>query len=131
MKDYENFSKNKCKSFGFTFSFVSFVLSIYYFFNSKYFFLIFLSLSSILILLSFTKPISLKFFAFYWERLGVYLGIFFSPIILSLVYLITIIPINLVIRLLNIDLLKKKKSLKKGTYWEINKRKDVNFRDQF
>ena len=77
------------------------------------------------------KPEKLKFLAFHWEKFGFFLGFFFSPIILSMVYVITIIPINIVIRLFRIDLIKQKKFSVKNTYWEENENKKVNFKNQY
>tara|TARA_X000000950_G_C13860596_1_gene638564 strand:- start:108 stop:503 length:396 start_codon:yes stop_codon:yes gene_type:complete len=131
MKNYTNFSVKKCKSFGYTFSFIFLIVSIYDFLNSKNFFFFFLILSSIFGLLSLIKPKSLSFIAFYWEKFGIYLGLLFSPLILTLVYFVTIIPINIIIRLLNIDLIQKNKSIIKDTYWEENKKKKINFKDQY
>ena len=53
-----------------------------------------------------------------------FLGLIFSPIILLFVYLITIIPINFIIRFLRIDIINKRKSDKLKTYWIIPKKKD-------
>ena len=40
-------------------------------------------------------------------------------------------PINLIIRVLGIDLIKKKKDRKIRSYWELRKNDINNFKDQF
>ncbi len=131
MKSFKEFKIEKCKSFGFTFTILIFLLSIYDFFYLDYLYKSYVIISLILIFITLLKPALLKFFGFYWERFGIYLGIFFSPIILTIVYLITILPVNLIIRILGIDLLKKKYSRNKESYWEIKKKSEINFKDQF
>ena len=49
----------------------------------------------------------------------------FSPIILSFVYIITIIPVNLIIRILNLDIIQKNFELKKQSYWQTHKDKKL------
>ena len=131
MQKHENLTIKKCRSFGYTFSLIFVLLSTYYLFNNIYFFIFFFVISSLFLVVSVIKPEKLKFLAFYWEKFGLFLGVFFSPIILSIVYVITIIPINIVIRLFSIDLIKKKKSSVKNTYWEENENKKVNFKNQY
>ena len=51
-----------------------------------------------------------------WEKFGILIGKFISPMVLILIYLITIIPINIILRIFRIDLLKKKATLSKEEY---------------
>ncbi len=129
LKKYKDFSIKKCKNFGYTFSIIFLIIGIYSFINSNYFLFIYLSLFFFLI--TIIKPSFYKFFGFYWEKFGFFLGKFFSPVILIIVYLITIMPINIIFRLLRVDILKKKKSNTINSYWEIRKNKKINFTDQF
>ena len=88
-------------------------------------------LSIILWCFTIFLPTKLKIFGYSWEKFGIFLGIIFSPIILSFVYIITIIPVNLIIRIMNLDLIQKNFEYKKQSYWHIHKDKKINFRDQF
>ena len=65
-----------------------------------------------------------------WIRFGYLLGSLVTPLILTLVYVFTIIPINLLLRVLNYDILKLKKT-NKLSYWIIRNQKSTNFKDQF
>ena len=67
----------------------------------------------------------------FWDKFGEFLGIIFSPIILFLVYLITMVPINLMIRFFNIDIIQKNKSKKCQSYWIDANNKKINFKNQF
>ena len=109
MKNFKEYSEHKCKNFGFTFSIIFFLLALYNYVNDLFFFEIASALFILFLILTKVRPSIFKFLAFYWEKFGIILGLFFSPIILSFVYLITIMPINLLIRVLGIDLIKKKK----------------------
>ena len=131
MKNFKEYSEHKCKNFGFTFSIIFFLLALYNYVNDLFFFEIALALFILFLILTKVRPSIFKFLAFYWEKFGIILGLFFSPIILSFVYLVTIMPINLIIRVLGIDLIKKKKDRKIRSYWELRKN-DINyFKDQF
>lgn len=127
----ENFSEKKCKNFGYTFTLIFFTLTVYdyYFYSFIFIFYFFVGLS--FLFFSIFKPRNLRFFGFYWERFGYFLGKFFSPIILTMVYVLTILPINMILRILNIDLIGVKFSKKKKSYWERRTKKNINFREQF
>ena len=111
MKKYTSYPLNKCKNFGYTFAIIFLLLSVYFIILNKNF-IVFFFLSLVLTLISIFFPKILQLPSFYWEKFGYFLGTIFSPIILFFIYVITIIPINLIIRTFKIDLLKKKKMYK-------------------
>jgi membrane-associated phospholipid phosphatase len=131
MKNFKEYSEHKCKNFGFTFSIIFFLLALYNYVNDLFFFEIALALFILFLIITKVRPSIFKFLAFYWEKFGIILGLFFSPIILSFVYLVTIMPINLIIRVLGIDLIKKKKNRKIRSYWQLRKNDINNFKNQF
>ena len=57
-----------------------------------------------------------------WFKFGILLSKFTSPVILALIYYLTITPFAIVIRLFGKDLIKQKIVLSKKSYWI--KRKD-------
>ena len=127
---FSSYPTKKSKNFGYTFSLISFLVFLYFFFNGvlNYSFLL-ISLS--LTLVTILKPNFLSPFSFLWDKFGLLIGMFVTPIILCLVYLITIIPINIFLRIFSIDLLKKKKNVKINSYWIERKNKNINFKKQF
>ena len=81
-RNIKDYSIKKCKNFGYTFSTIFSLLSIYSYFVVSSFFIPFVILTLSLFLLTKFHPQSFKFLGFYWEKLGYFLGKFFSPIIL-------------------------------------------------
>ena len=129
-KNIEEYPTKKCKGFGYTFSLVFLVITLYSFlkFNSfKFFF----SISLCFFLVTIFYPTCFKLPAFLWEKFGLLLGKFFSPIVLTLIYAATILPINLVLRIFSIDLLSKKINKKTNSYWIKRLDDKINFRNQF
>ena len=124
-------STKKCKNFGYTFSVIFFLVFLYNYFFFKNFSYYFLIVSFLLFILSYIKPNILKPLSYVWEKFGLFLGKLFSPVILTLIYLITIVPINLIVRILRIDLINKEVSNKVTSYWIKRKDSKVNFKDQF
>ena len=131
MNSYKDFSEKKCKNFGYTFTILFLCIGIYDFFYLSFLFEVYILLSIIFLFFTIFLPIKLKILGYFWEKFGIFLGIIFSPIILSFVYIITIIPVNLIIRILNLDLIQKNFEFKKQSYWQTHKDKKINFRDQF
>ena len=129
-KNIEEYPTKKCKGFGYTFSLVFLVITLYSFlkFDSfKFFF----SISLCFFLVTIFYPTCFKLPAFLWEKFGLLLGKFFSPIVLALIYAATILPINLVLRIFSIDLLGKKINKKTNSYWIKRLDDKINFRNQF
>ena len=131
-KTIEEDSIKKCKNFGYTFSFIFFLIFLYNLFfmskNSAYYFL---ALSVFFSIVTYLRPNLLKFLSDAWEKFGLFLGKFFSPVILTLIYLLTIIPISFIVRILRIDLINKEVSNKCKSYWVKREDSKVNFKDQF
>ena len=131
LKKIYEFPLKKCKNFGYTFSVLFLLITCYFFFKNNSLFPLFISISTIFFLLTFFLPSYLRLLAFYWEKFGILLGKVFSPIILVLVYIITILPINLILRIFSIDLLKRRINNKVKSYWIKRLDNKINFRNQF
>lgn len=131
-KTIEEDSIKKCKNFGYTFSFIFFLIFLYhFFFMSKNLAYYFLAISVFFSILTYLRPNLLKFLSDAWEKFGLFLGKLFSPVILTLIYLLTIIPINFIVRILRIDLINKEVSDECESYWVKREDSKVNFKDQF
>ena len=120
----------KSKNFGLTFSTVFLILTIFFFLKNDEFKILLFFSSFLLLFLSILCPIIFKYPSKIWEKFGQFLGRFFSPVILTIIYTLSIIPIKTLLFLLNKDLLKRKKS-KEGSYWIDRNEDAINFRDQF
>ena len=131
-KTIEEDSIKKYKNFGYTFSFIFFLIFLYnLFFMSKNLAYYFLALSVFFSIVTYLRPNLLKFLSDAWEKFGLFLGKLFSPVILTLIYLLTIIPINFIVRIFRIDLINKEVSNKCESYWVKREDSKVNFKDQF
>jgi len=66
-----------------------------------------------------------------WIELGVFLSTIFAPIIMTLVYVITIIPIGLIFKLIGKDMLHKKFNENSQTYWIKRNQHLRSMKDQY
>lgn len=73
--------------------------------------------SFIFILLAFLAPKTLKPLNIIWFKFGLLLHKIVSPIMMTLVYVLTILPIGLMLKLFNKDLLRQKQQPNADTYW--------------
>ena len=131
LKNIQEYSIKKCKNFGYTFCIVFLLVFLYFFLKDNHNFYYLLLISFSFLVFAIFLPNCLKLFAFYWEKFGILLGRLISPIILILVYLITILPVNLILRIFSIDLLNRRINNKKTSYWIRRTDNKINFRNQF
>ena len=125
-KNIEEYPIKKCKGFGYNFSLVCLAITLYFFLKFESFNFFFL-ISLCFFWLTIYYPACFKLPAFVWEQFGILLGKFNSPIVLTLIYVVTILPVNLVLRIFSINLLSKKIN----SYWVKRSDDKINFRNQF
>ena len=125
-KNIEEYPIKKCKGFGYNFSLVCLAITLYFFLKFESFNFFFL-ISLCFFWLTIYYPACFKLPAFVWEQFGILLGKFNSPIVLTLIYVVTISPVNLVLRIFSINLLSKKIN----SYWVKRSDDKINFRNQF
>ena len=101
------------KNFGYTFAIIFLILGLYPLFKSQNPSLYLISLSFAMSLTAYYFPGLLKAPTLLWQKLSIFLSKFISPIILSLVYIITLLPINIILRLFSIDIINKNIDKKK------------------
>ncbi len=119
------------KNFGYTFGIIFLILGLYPLLNLQSANLYLIGLSFALSLTAFYFPSLLKIPTSLWQKLSIFLSKFISPIILSLVYIITLLPINLLLRLFFIDIINKNIDKKKKSYWIRRKTKINDMKNQF
>jgi hypothetical protein len=105
------------KSFGIVFSIVFLIVALYPLINSNEFHTWALVVSVVFLLLTFTVPQVLSLPNKLWFMFGTLLGSIVAPIVMALVYFITVLPIGLIMRLLGKDLLKQKLDKNAKSYW--------------
>jgi len=130
--DLKNVKLPSNKKFGYFFFLVFFILSFYMFFNEKIIWTYIFSLLSLLFLIiTFFKPQILFPLNVLWMRVGLFLGMIVSPIVMSVIFFGIFTPIAFFMRLFGRDelILKFKK---RNTYW-INRQSSQleSFKNQF
>jgi len=105
------------KSFGIVFSIVFLIVSLYPLTNSEELYVWALIVSAIFSLLAFAAPQVLDIPNKLWFKFGILLGSIIAPIVMALVYFLTVLPTGLIMRLLGKDLLKQKLDKNAKSYW--------------
>jgi len=105
------------KSFGIVFSIVFLIVALYPLANSEDLRIWALIVSAIFLLLAFVAPNVLSLPNKLWYKFGILLGSIIAPIVMALVYFLTVLPTGLVMRLLGKDLLRQKLDKNAKSYW--------------
>ena len=88
-------------------------------------------ISLIFLILGLFNSNLLKPLNFLWMKFGLMLGKFINPIIMAIVYYLTVVPIGLIFKLLKKDLLLVNKDPNLKSYW-VEKDKNKSFmKNQF
>jgi hypothetical protein len=109
--------KNTEKSFGIVFSIVFSIVALYPLINGDSFRVWALIISVIFLLLAYVAPNILGIPNKLWFKFGILLGSIIAPIVMALVYFLTVLPTGLIMRLLGKDLLKQKLDKNAKSYW--------------
>ena len=123
--------KSSPKSFGFLFSIVFLIVALYPLLHSESLRIWALIISAVFLLLAFIAPNILSFPNKLWFKLGLLLGSIIAPIIMALVYFLTVLPTGLIMRLLGKDLLKQKIDKNAKSYWIERKEPIGSMKNQF
>ena len=108
---------NSEKSFGVVFSIVFLIIALYPITNSEDIHLWAIIISAVFLLLAFVAPQVLELPNKLWFKFGILLGSIIAPVVMALVYFITVVPTGLIMRLLGKDLLKQKLDKNAKSYW--------------
>jgi hypothetical protein len=105
------------KSFGIVFFIVFLIIALYPLINSEDLRIWALSISAVFLLLAFVAPKVLSIPNKFWFKFGMLLGSIVAPIVMALVYFLTVLPTGLIMRLLGKDLLRQKLDKNSKSYW--------------
>ena len=105
------------KSFGVVFSIVFLIVALYPLINSEGLRIWALVVSAIFLLLAYVAPKILSLPNKLWFKFGLLIGSIVAPIIITLIYFVTVVPTGLIMRLLGKDLLKQKLDKNSKSYW--------------
>ena len=109
--------KSSEKSFGVIFSIVFLIVALYPLINSEGLRIWASVVSTIFFLLAFVAPKVLVLPNKLWFKFGLLLGSIIAPIVMAMVYFITVLPTGIIMRLLGKDLLKQKLDNNAKSYW--------------
>ena len=119
------------KSFGVVFSIVFLIVALYPLITSAGLRIWALVVSIILFLLAFLAPKILVLPNKLWFKFGLLIGSIVAPIVIILVYFVTVVPTGLIMRLLGKDLLKQKLDKNAKSYWIERKEPMGSMKNQF
>ena len=119
------------KSFGIVFSILLLIVALYPLTSSQEIRLWALILSVVFLLLAFAAPKILSVPNQLWFKFGILLGHIIAPILILLIYFITVLPTAITIRLLGKDLLKQKLDKSAKSYWIKRSKPMGSMRNQF
>jgi hypothetical protein len=112
-----NVSISTEKSFGIVFSIVFLLVAFYPLINSEEIHLWAIILSAIFLFLAYFMPKILSIPNKFWFKFGILLQSIIAPIVMALLYFLTVLPTGLIMRLLGKDLLKLKLDKNAKSYW--------------
>ena len=119
------------KSFGVVFSIVFLIVALYPLINSESLRIWALVVSIIFFLLAFLAPKILVLPNKLWFKFGLLVGSIVVPIVMTLIYFVTVLPTGLIMRLLGKDLLKQKLDKNAKSYWIERKQPMGSMKNQF
>ena len=119
------------KSFGLVFSIFFLIVALYPLLTSSSLRMWALVLSIIFLLLAVLAPKILVLPNKLWFKFGLLIGSIVAPIVMSLVYFVTVVPTGLFMRLLGKDLLKQKLDKNAKSYWIERKESIGSMKNQF
>jgi hypothetical protein len=123
--------KSSEKSFGVVFSIVFFIVALYPLINSEGLRIWALVVSATFLLLAYVAPKILSLPNKLWFKFGLLIGSIVTPIVMTLVYFVTVLPTGLIMCLLGKDLLKQKLDKNAKSYWIERKEPMGSMKNQF
>jgi len=131
IKSHHNIEASNERSFGMVFSVFFGILSIYPIINGKNINLVFLTISFIMLIITFIRPNLLYFPNKIWFKFGILLGNVVSPLVMGIIFFLTVTPTGIIMKLIRKDLLKKKLDIKEKTYWNKKNKYKGSLKNQF
>ena len=119
------------KSFGIVFSIFFLIIALHPLIYNNTIKTWSLVISALFLTLAYLAPKTLTIPNKLWYKFGILLGSIVAPIVMTLVYFTTVVPIGLIMRLIGKDLLKQKLDKSSKTYWQAKEPATSTMQDQF
>ena len=113
----EDIEPGSDRSFGLIVGGILGAIGLYQFFTESALYLWFLCPGVLLVLSGLVWPALLHPLNIAWMKLGLLLGRIVTPVVMFLVYAISVVPIGLLLRMFGKDLLSLKQGKEKQSYW--------------
>ena len=130
-KSHVNIKSNSERNFGIVFAIFFLIICFYPVLKNEVIHYWALVCSITLFFLSFFWPNILVIPNKLWFKFGLLLGHIVSPIIMGLVYFVTVVPTGIIVRLLGKQLMVQKIDKNTKTYWISKKEIDSSMKNQF
>ena len=130
IKKYHNIEIGSEKNFGFIFSAIFLIVAFYPWLQDKDMRLWSIIISGLLIILSIFFPKTLILPNKLWFKFGIILGNIVSPIVMGIIFFLTVTPIGLIMKMLNKDILEEKMN-KEKSYWKNKNSLNSSMKNQF
>tara|TARA_B100001063_G_scaffold220404_1_gene225258 strand:+ start:1652 stop:2053 length:402 start_codon:yes stop_codon:yes gene_type:complete len=130
----ENIKLPSNRSFGVVFFIVFLIIAIWPLKNGDEIRIIPIIISQLFLFLGLLNSDLLKPLNFLWMKFGLFLGKILNPVIMGVIYFLTVVPIGLIFKLLNKDLLSIKKDPKLKSYWikkNLSEKNKSSMKNQF
>ena len=119
------------KSFGIVFSIFFLLIGLYLLWQNNGIYLWTLGISILCLLLAYLAPKVLVLPNKLWFKLGILLSTIISPVIMGLIYVTTVIPTGLIIKLIGKDILHLRWDKTAKSYWIKQNKLLKSMQDQF
>ena len=119
------------RSFGLVFFLFFFIIALWPLKSDSDIRIVPLLISFIFLILGIVNSNLLKPLNFIWMKFGLMLGKFMNPIIMGFVYYLTVVPVGLILKILNKNLLNIKKKNDQKSYWITKKKSQSTMKNQF
>ena len=119
------------RNFGLIFSVIFALISAYFIFFRDSLPITLISISTLLLIIAIFFPKILSPLNKFWFIFGHKIGSVISKIIMSIIYITTVVPIGLLFKVFRKDLLKLKKNKDIKTYWIKKEVSNSSLKNQF
>ncbi len=134
MSDHISYTKLKIgseRNFGFVFVIVFLIISFYPTLYGNYPYILTIIIAGFIFVISLTIPKFLRVPNYLWHRLGLLIGKITSPIVMGIIFFVSVVPTGLILKLLKKDILNLNIKKNVDTYWINKKENSSSMKKQF
>lgn len=119
------------KGFGIVFAIIFLLIGLYPLLEGNEVRMWSVMMATVLSALAYVAPKVLSVPNKLWFRMATAMGTVLAPLVMAFIYIISVVPIGLIMRLAGKDLLRKKLDRNATTYWVVRTEPLRSMRDQF